>query len=146
MTHGPIDYIVLSFTGNKFKGEIMESLMELVESNTIRIIDLMIVLKDEQGDLIAVELQQHNSEIVNFFEPLEFEVSGMITAEDVETIGAGLENNSTAALMLFENLWAIKFKEAVINANGTLVVQGRIPPEEIEMALAEMAEIDAQEA
>lgn len=146
MTHGPIDFIVLSFAGNQFKGEIMDSLLELVESNTIRIIDLMIVLKDEQGDLIAAELQQHNSEIVDLFEPLDFEISGMITAEDVEMIGANLENNSTAALMLFENLWAIKFKEAVINANGTLVVQGRIPPEEIEMALAEMAEIDAQEA
>jgi hypothetical protein len=146
MTHGPIDYIVLSFSGNQFKGEIMESLLELVESNTIRIIDLMIVLKDEQGELIAVELQQHDPKIAAFFEPLDFEISGMITAEDVEVIGASLENNSTAALMLFENLWAIKFKEAVINANGTLVVQGRIPPEEIEMALAEMAEIDAQAA
>jgi hypothetical protein len=146
MTHGPIDYIVLSFAGNQFKGEIMESLLELVKSNTIRIIDLLIVLKDEQGNLVAAEVQQHNPEIANFFEPLDYEISGMITEEDVEVIGAGLENNSTAALMLFENLWAIKFKEAVINANGKLVVQGRIPPEDIEMALAEMAEIDAQAA
>lgn len=146
MTHGPIDYIVLSFSGNKFKGEIMESLVDLVESETIRIIDLIIVLKDEQGNLVAVELQQHDPEIAEFFEPLDFETNGMITTADVEEIGAELENNSTAALMLFENLWAIKFKEAVLNADGKLIVQGRIPPEEIELALAEMAEIDAQAA
>jgi len=102
------------------------------------------VLKDEQGDLLAMELEQHDSEIADFFEPLEFETNGMITAEDVEEIGAALENNCTAALMLFENLWAIKFKEAVLNANGTLLLQARIPPEEIELALVEMAEIDAQ--
>lgn len=146
MTHGPIDFIVLSFSGNKFKGEIMDSLVELVESNTIRIIDLLVVIKDEQGDLVAVEIQQHDPEVAEFFEPLEFETNGMITTADVEAIGAELENNSTAAMMLFENLWAIKFKEAVLNADGKLVVQGRIPPEEIEIALAEIAEIDAQEA
>lgn len=144
MTHGPVDFIVLSFSGNKFKGEIMDSLAELVESNTIRIIDLLVVIKDEQGDLIAVEVEQHDPEIAGVFEPLAYETNGMITAEDVEMIGAGLENNSTAALMLFENVWAVRFKEAVLNADGQLLVQGRIPPEEVENALAEMAEIDAQ--
>ena len=146
MSHGPIDFIVLSFDGNKFKGEILDSLIELVESKTIRIVELLIVIKDEQGDLTAVELEQHDPEISDFFAPLEFETNGMITAEDVEMIGSNLENNSTAAMMLFENVWAVKFKEAVLNADGQLLAQGRIPPEDIENALAEMAEIDAQEA
>lgn len=144
MTHGPVDFIVLSFSGNKFKGEILDSLMDLVESETIRVIDLLVVIKDEQGGLTAVEIEQHDPEISEFFTSLDFETNGMITAEDAEMIGADLENNSTAALMLFENLWAIKFKEAVLNADGKLLVQGRIPPGEIEIALAEMAEIDAQ--
>lgn len=142
MTYGPVDFIVLSFSGNKFKGEIIDSLAELVESNTVRIIDLVVVIKDEQGDLIAVELEQHEAEISEFFEPLAYETNGMITAEDVEMIGAGLENNSTAALMLFENVWAVKFKEAVLNADGQVIVQGRIPAQEIEIALAELADID----
>ncbi|MCB8984872.1 MAG: hypothetical protein H6659_13665 [Ardenticatenaceae bacterium] len=146
MSHGPIDFIVLSFSGNKFKGEILDSLVELVESETIRIIDLLIVIKDEQGDLLAVEIEQHDPEISEFFAPLDFETNGMITAEDVEMIGANLENNSTAAMMLFENTWAVKFKEAVLNADGQLLVQGRIPSEDIDNALAEMAEIDAQAA
>jgi hypothetical protein len=144
MSHGPIDFIALSFSGNKFKGEILDSLVDLVESETIRIIDLLVVTKDEQGDLLAVEIEQHDPEIFDFFAPLDFETNGMITAEDVEMIGANLENNSTAAMMLFENVWAVKFKEAVLNADGQLLVQGRILPEGIENALAEMAEIDAQ--
>lgn len=143
MANGPIDFVVLSFRGNQFKGEILDSLIELVESDTIRIIDLLIVIKDQQGDLFAAELEHHAPEFASFFEPLAFETSGMITAEDVEMIGAGLENNSTAAMMLFENVWATRFKEAVLNADGQLIVQGRIPAEAIEIALAEMADIDA---
>jgi hypothetical protein len=146
MSHGPIDFIVLSFSGNKFKGEIIDSLVELVESEMIRIIDLLVVLKDDDGNVTAIEIEQHDPEISDFFAPLDFETNGMITAEDVEIIGADLENNSTAVMMLFENTWAVKFKEAVLSADGQLLVQGRIPLEDIENALAEMAEIDAQVA
>jgi len=146
MSHGPIDFIVLSFDGNKFKGEVLDSLIELVENETIRIVDLLVVLKDEQGGLTAVEIEQHAPEISDFFASLDFETNGMITAEDVEIIGTDLENNSTAAMILFENVWAVKFKETILNADGQLLVQERIPPEDIANALAEMAEIDAQVA
>lgn len=146
MTHGPIDFIVLSFEGNQFKGKILESLTELVDNGTIRIIDLLIVVKDENGDLLAVEIQDHAPEIVDFFAPLDYETNGLITTADVEAIGAELEPNSTTAMMMFENLWAIRFKEAVLEANGQLVIQGRIPPEDILLAFEEMAEIEAEEA
>lgn len=146
MTYGPIDFIVLSFEGNQFKGKILQSLTELVDNGTIRIIDLLIVVKDENGDLLAVEVQDHAPEIVEFFSALDYETNGLITVADVEAIGGELAPNSTTAMMMFENLWAIKFKEAVLEANGQLVVQGRIPPEDILMAIEEIAEIEAEEA
>lgn len=136
MTHGPVDFVAIGFDGNQFKGEIMEALVELVEKEIIRIIDLIIVLKDENGFVAARELQQLDSELIAIFDPLQVHISGMITLEDIELVGEELKNNSTAALMLFENIWAIKFKEAALRANGTLLVHGRIPPDVYEEALA----------
>jgi hypothetical protein len=135
-TYGPIDFIALGFEGNHFKGEVINALMDLVEKGIVRIIDLIIILKDEDGQVIARELQQLDPEMLAVFDPLQIHSSGLITLEDIELIGNDLENNSTAALMLFENLWAVKFKEAVINTNGRLLVQGRIPPELIEETMA----------
>ncbi len=136
MTHGPVDFVAIGFDGNRFKGEIMEALVELVEKEIIRIIDLIIVLKDENGFVAARELQQLDDEMIALFDPLQVNISGMITLEDIELVGEELKNNSTAALMLFENIWAIKFKEAALRANGTLLVHGRIPPDVYEEALA----------
>lgn len=136
MTHGPVDFVAIGFDGNRFKGEIMEALVELVEKEIIRIIDLIIVLKDENGFVAARELQQLDDELIALFDPLQVHISGMITLEDIELVGEELKNNSTAALMLFENIWAIKFKEAALRANGTLLVHGRIPPDVYEEALA----------
>jgi uncharacterized membrane protein len=136
MTYGPIDFVALGFSGNQFKGEILSALIELVENKIVRVIDLVIVIKDQDGTVIGRELKQLSPEVIGVFDPLKVHISGMITMEDIHLIGEELQNNSTAALMLFENLWAIKFKEAVLKANGTLLVQGRIPPEVIEEAMA----------
>ena len=136
MTHGPVDFVAIGFDGNHFKGEIMESLVELVEKEIIRIIDLIIVLKDVNGFVAARELQQLDEDLIAMFDPLQVHITGMITLEDIEMVGEELKNNSTAALMLFENIWAIKFKEAALRANGTLLVHGRIPPDVYEEALA----------
>jgi hypothetical protein len=136
MTHGPVDFVAIGFDGNQFKGEIMEALVELVEKEIIRIIDLIIVLKDENGFVAARELQQLDDDLIAMFDPLQVHISGMITLEDIEMVGEELQNNSTAALMLFENIWAVKFKEAALRANGTLLVHGRIPPDIYEEALA----------
>ena len=107
MTHGPVDFVAIGFDGNQFKGEMLEALIELVEKEIIRIIDLIIVLKDENGFVAARELQQLDDELMAIFDPLNVHISGMITLEDIELVGEELAPNSTAALMLFENIWAI---------------------------------------
>jgi hypothetical protein len=135
-THGPVDFVAIGFSGNQFHGEILTELIDLVEREIIRIIDLVIVLKDQNGFVAARELQQLDEEFIAVFDPLKIHVSGMITLEDIELVGKDLQNNNTAALMLFENLWSIPFREAALRANGTLLVHGRIPPEVYEEALA----------
>lgn len=144
MTYGPIDFIALEFKGNNFKGEIIPALRDLIVSKTIRVIDLVIVLKDEQGNVEVAELQQLSPDIIAIFDPLDKEVNEMIKVEDAKLVGQNMENNSTAAVMLFENLWAVKFKEAVLNADGRLLMQLRIPHQVVLEALEDLTLADPE--
>jgi hypothetical protein len=117
-------------------------LLELVNAGTIKLIDLVIVKKDEHGNVTMHELQQSDAGTVKVFDPLKVEVTGMIKKEDLDGVGEKLENNTTAAVMLFENQWAVRFKEAVLNANGRLVMFQRIPHEVVLEALEDFALAD----
>lgn len=141
MTYGPIDFLALEFEGNQFKGEILPSLLELVEQQIVRVIDLVIIVKDADGEVTVRELQQLDPDSVAIFDPLDVKVTGMITTQDIAMIGEKLADNSTAGIMLFENLWAIKFKHAVLEANGRVLMQERIPHEVVLEALVEMAQL-----
>jgi hypothetical protein len=143
MTYGPIDFIALEFKGNQFKGDILPALLELIEQKIVRVIDLVIVVKDADGEVEIRELRQLSPNLVAVFDPLGAEVTGMISSQDTDMIGQNMENNSTAAVMLFENLWAIKFKDAVLEAEGRVLMQERIPHEVVQEALAELADMSA---
>ena len=142
MSYGPIDFLALEFDNEKLKGEIMLALMELVENKIVRVIDLVVIQKDQAGMHEALELQQLAPEVIAIFDPLMVEISGIIQIEDVDAIAEQMENNTTAALLLFENLWAIKFKEALLRADGRLLAQERIPHEAVEEALAIFAQAE----
>jgi hypothetical protein len=139
MTYGPIDFVALEFKGNNFKGEIIPALVDLIKNKTIRIIDLVIVLKDKKGKVEIAELQQLSPDIIAVFDPLDKEVNELIKEADAQMVGINMENNSTAAVMLFENLWAVRFKEAVLNADGRLLMQERIPHQVVLEALEDLS-------
>ncbi len=139
MTYGPVDFLALEFKGNQFKGEIMPALLDLVNKEIVRVIDLVIVMKDAEGKVIMRELQQVEPAVVAMFDPLKAQITGMIQLDDIQMIGEKVENNSTAAIMLFENLWSIKFREAVLNANGRLVMFERIPADVVNESMEKFA-------
>jgi hypothetical protein len=146
MTYGPIDFIALEFEGNKFKGHILAELIELVEKEILRVIDLVVILKDENGEVTVREMQQVDEHLLAVFDPLDIKVTGMITEGDIEMVAGQLANGTTAAVMLFENLWAIRFKDALLEADGRLLMQERIPPEVVLEALVDMANFDESAA
>ena len=146
MALGPIDFLALEFPGNKFKGEIIPNLLELVEAGTIRIIDLVVIAKDQDGSVFVRELNELDPDTIRIFDPLKIEVTSMITRNDVDGIAAELANNSTAGLLLFENLWALKTKQAMLDAGARVVMFERIPHEVVEENLAEMAGIGSLSA
>lgn len=129
MTYGPIDFLALQFKGNNFKGEILKEVNKLMAAKTIRVIDMVIIYKNAQGAVTVKEIQEPDVDFVAIFDPTKVETQGMIKKGDIDMIAQKLENNSTAGLMLFENLWAIGFKEAVMRADGELLMQERIPHE-----------------
>ncbi len=136
MTYGPLDFLALEFKTEQLKGEILPELLDLVEKKIVRIVDLVMIQKYADGSHEAVEIQQLAPELLGVFDPLHAEISGIIQVEDIDMVAEAMDNNTLAAAMLFENLWAIKFKDAVLRANGKLLGQMRIPNEEIENVLA----------
>jgi hypothetical protein len=144
MTYGPIDFLALEFKGNQFKGEIIPALKELVEKKIVRVIDLVIVMV-QNGKYQTLELQQMDSTMLAIFDPLQVEISGMIQVEDIEMISQELEDNTTAALLMVENLWVIKFGEAVVRANGRMVRHERIPFEVVNEVMEMFAQAEASE-
>ncbi|HET9755788.1 MAG TPA: DUF6325 family protein [Candidatus Limnocylindrales bacterium] len=135
MSIGPVEYGVVAFPGNKFKGEIAPALKELVESKTIRIIDLAFVLKDSDGEVTGVELEDAGSEVFRAFETITHSRDGLISDNDMKEIGAALDQNSSALVMVWEDLWATKFSDAVRNAGGVVVDLQRVPRDLVEAAI-----------
>jgi uncharacterized membrane protein len=132
MEMGPIEILIIGFPGNKFTGEVAPALAELVESGQIRVIDLVFVAKDPAGDVVAVELSDVDKATSAAFQPYVDEPSGMLSDEDIEDIAVALEPNSSAAILLFEHLWATKFQQAVLGAGGVLIDSIRIPKEVVD--------------
>jgi hypothetical protein len=139
MTYGPIDYLSFEFQNEKLKGEILPELLDLVEKKIIRVIDLVIIQKNKDGVHRAMEINQLSPDLISVINPLNVEISGLIQVEDIDGIAEIMQNGTTAAALLIENLWAIKFREAVLRADGKLLEHLRIPAEEVEEAMAKIA-------
>jgi hypothetical protein len=143
MTYGPIDFLALEFQSDKLSGEILPELLELVEKKIVRLIDLVVIQKDQHGNHQALEMEQLAPDMLKVFDPLEVEISGIIQVEDIDAIAEGMEKNTMAALLLVENLWAIKFGEAVVRAKGRVLAHDRIPFEVINEVMDTFAQDEA---
>jgi hypothetical protein len=135
MSYGPIELLVLKFPGNRFTGEVAPALKDLVETGTIRVVDLLFATKDAEGEVDVVEIDGLGDAVFATFDPLIAELAGLLSEDDARFFSNALEPNSSAALLLFENTWASRFAEAVRNANGEVVLNERIPRAAIEEIL-----------
>jgi hypothetical protein len=143
MSYGPIDFIALEFKTDQLTGESLPALLELVQKQIVRVIDLVIIRKDHEGHYQVLEIEELAPDVLAIFDPLEIEISGIIQVEDIELIAGAMEDNTTAALLLIENLWAIKFGEAVTRSSGRMVMFDRIPFEVVNETLEIFAQAEA---
>jgi hypothetical protein len=142
-TYGPIDYYVLEFQNENLKGEILPDLVELVQKEIIRVVDLVIIQKNKDGSHEAVELQELDSDTLAVYDPLHAEISGLIQVEDIDAIAEKMENETTAAALMIENVWAIHFIDTLRNAKARLIEHARLPHEDVEEAMAKISSTEA---
>mgnify|MGYP001111358116 CR=1 FL=1 len=127
MDVGPVEYVVLAFPGNRFRGEIAPELKSLVASGTVRILDLTFVKKDADGVVSYVELDALDPMESSAFDDIEGEVGGLFSQEDLELIAEELVPDSSAAVLLWEDSWAAGISDAVPRAGGRLGAHERLP-------------------
>jgi hypothetical protein len=139
---GPVDWLVVEFPGSQFKGEIAPALDELVEAGTIRVLDLVLIKKDEDGSVGFFEISDLDESELGTIVAYETELATLLGAEDVEAVAEAVEPGSSAALLVWENTWAAPFASAVRRAGGQLVATGRIPIQ----ALLAAIEADLEDA
>jgi hypothetical protein len=132
---GPVDVVILGFPGNKFTGRIAPALMDLVDSGTIRVLDLLFVTKDADGVTTAIDLQDLDPETGPAFLEVTVHEPGALGPEDAEEIADDLAPNSSALLIAFENSWARTFIDACRAADAVLIDQIRIPADVVDAAL-----------
>jgi hypothetical protein len=132
---GPVDFLVVKFPGNKFTGTIAPEIRKLEDSGIVRVIDLVFIRKDYDGNVESFEVRDLGGEEESAYQTFSGKVAEWLSQDDIESIGSELPNDTSAGAILFENLWAIHLKEAMLDSGGELVAQGRIPPELIEQAM-----------
>jgi hypothetical protein len=136
---GPVDYVVVEFPAgaSNFTGEMAAELRALVDSSTIRVIDVLILTKDQDGTVDATELSDAGE--LGELAAIEAELADLLAAEDVDHLAAAMEPGSTAGVLIWENLWAAPFASAARRSGGQLIADGRIPLQAI------IASIEADE-
>ena len=136
---GPVDYVVVEFPAgaSNFTGEMAAELRALVDSKTIRVIDVLILTKDADGSVEATELSDVDE--LGELETIEAELAELLAADDVAQLAVAMEPGSTAGVLIWENLWAAPFASAARRSGGQLIADGRIPLQAI------IASIDADE-
>ena len=134
METGPVDVYIIGFPGNKFTGKIAPAIGELVDNGTIRILDLLFIMKAEDGTVATLAIEDLDQEGAAFAE-LDITEPGSLNDEDADEVSEDLPANSSALLIAFENVWATKVVSALQDADAVLIDSIRIPAEVVEQAL-----------
>ena len=140
MSLGPVELVVVQLPGNEVKGDIVPAIKELVELGTVRVIDIIFLMKDEYGHVKQLEINELDDASYSAFDPIVAEIDGLVSQEDIEELADTLENNTTAVVMLFEDTWAIRMQNAILSVQGKLILSDRIPHSVVERALAGSAQ------
>ena len=142
---GPVDYVVVEFPAGQssFTGEMIDELISLVDAGTIRVIDVLILTKNEDGSVDALELSDLPQ--LGELEKLEAQLAELLAADDVEHLAAAMDPGSTAGVLIWENLWAAGFASAARRSGGQLIADGRIPIQAILASIEADLALDAQE-
>jgi len=132
---GPIDYLVVEFPGARLRGEALSILVDLADRGIIRVLDLVFIRKEQDGSVVVMEIRDLDGDGDFDVEVLRGASSGVLGGEDIEQAAAAVEPGSAAGIVVYANVWAVPFIDALRRADGRLVAAGRIPVEDLVTAL-----------
>jgi Family of unknown function (DUF6325) len=135
---GPVEYVIIECPGNHFHGEIVPEIAKLIENKTVRIIDLLFIMKDTDGNVTTYEFDQLDE--LAPYATLPGEVNDLVNQDDIDYVRAALEPNTSAAVLVWEDTWATDLALAIRGAGGVVREGGRIPPELVDAAMAHVGE------
>ncbi|MEV4262575.1 DUF6325 family protein [Kribbella sp. NPDC049584] len=128
--HGPIDYILIEFTGDKLTGRAAEELVNLVERGIVHVYDVMVVGKDANGSMYMVDLAESSGQAGGFAD-LNGARSGILAEDNLREVAGAMQPGTLAALIVYENTWAIPFVAAAVESGGQMIAGGRIPAQDV---------------
>jgi len=135
---GPIDYIAVSFKGNNFDGSVLKALADATERGLIRVVDLVFVIKHADGKVEWAEIEDQEDDLKEVSQLLGHKGDlPLLTEDDVQKLGAQMANNTSAGILVIEQLWAIPLKQALLHVGGELLAEGRIHPDKVSAAVEE---------
>jgi hypothetical protein len=137
--HGPIDFVLIEFQGDRLTGGAAQALLDLVDKGVVALYDVLIVGKDRDGTPYAVDLADGVDQLGGFAD-LAWVRSGLLTEEDMREAADAMQPGTLAALIVYENTWAVPFVAAAMESGGELIAGARIPAQDV------MAALDALDA
>lgn len=138
---GPIEVLVVGFPGDKFNGNILPALEDVVERDIVSIVDCLLISKGDDGSVEFTEIDQVASdEEVAKLSTLMEEANGLLSSEDVDAFAEALEPGDSAAALVFEHTWAKPFRNAVVDSGGVLLANMRVPGVVVEEVLEALEE------
>jgi uncharacterized membrane protein len=139
MEIGSLEYVVLGIEDPRFASEVLPELNALQKSGPIRIVDLVFVRKGTGGTVVLQEVGELNEEEQAAYEGLINDLTGLLTAEDIEQLGKQIPDGTSAVIMLFEHGWTLQLMDAIRRADGVLLTGGMVAPDASEKVNAELA-------
>lgn len=138
-TVAPVDLVVLEFPGSTFTGDIAPALADLTDSGIIRILDMIIIARSDDGSITAIELTDLDDAVTARFDAIDGEAGGLLSDDDIAAAGAAIAPGTTAAVIVWRNVWADRLNSAVAESGGRVVAHDRLDAETVSLALDDLA-------
>jgi hypothetical protein len=146
MSLGPVEFLAVKFPEERISREVVDALTALVSGGTIRIVDVLVARKGEDGEIKVIELADLDPETLAALDPLVDDIMGLISESDVRQMAATMEAGTSVGFLLYENTWATRFRDALVNARAEIVFHERLPSAVVDNLLASAAEAEPAKA
>jgi hypothetical protein len=141
--HGPIDFLLLEFSEEKMNGEAASALLDLVDRGIVRVYDLLLIRKDADGTFSGVDVSDLSADSLGGFVAFAGARSGLLGDDDLAEAAAAMEPGTVAALIVYENAWAVPFVAAARGADAQVIASARIPADVVMEALDQLEAAEA---